>query len=340
MSSMNAKVKSYHLKAVLFDFDGTLTRPGALDFPAIKAALGCPPDTPVLEFIQSLSDAGAQREAVKRLNDFEMAAAADSQPNPGAEALIRWLRRREVLVGIVTRNSRASVRRALTNFDTVRCEDFDLVISRDDAVAPKPSGDGIALAARRLGIAPEQILMVGDFVFDTAAGREAGAHTALLDPRHDSAMVNADCDFHIQHLDELMAIVRDGLPLSAGKLPNDLLRSYLEEFRMVDPSVLIQPGVGEDIAAVDVNAVDILVLKSDPITFATDAIGHYAALVNANDIVTAGADPRWFLTTLLLPCGTSPSEVRCIMSGPAPPGNRHDGRHGCAQSPGRKKGDA
>jgi hydrogenase expression/formation protein HypE len=61
------------------------------------------------------------------------------------------------------------------------------------------------------------------------------------------------------------------------------------------------------------NAGDILVLKSDPITFATDAIGHYAVLVNANDIATAGADPRWFLTTLLLPCGTVPSEVREIM---------------------------
>jgi hydrogenase expression/formation protein HypE len=306
-------MKSYRIKAVLFDFDGTLTRPGTLDFPAIKAALECPPDTPVLEFIRSLSGDGAQRSAVKRLNDFEMAAAADSRPNPGAEMLIGWLKQRAVLTGIVTRNSRASVRRALENFDTVRYEDFDLVISRDDAVAPKPSGDGIALAARRLGIAPEQILMVGDFVFDTAAGRAAGAHTALLDPRHDPALENADCDFRIRHLDELTAIVRDGLPLAAGKLPNDLLQGFLAEFRVADPSVLIEPGVGEDVAAVDAGGAGVLVLKSDPITFATDAIGHYAVLVNANDIATAGAVPRWFLTTLLLPCGTVPSEVREIM---------------------------
>jgi hydrogenase expression/formation protein HypE len=313
MSSHSANAKSYRIKAVLFDFDGTLTRPGALDFPAIKAELGCPPDTPVLEFIRSLSDDREQRAALLRLNDFEMAAAADSRPNPGAEALIGWLKRRAVLTGIVTRNSRASVQRALTNFDTVRFEDFDLVISRDDAVAPKPSGDGIALAARRLGIAPEQVLMVGDFVFDAAAGRAAGALTALLDPRHDPALENADCDFRIRHLDELTAIVRDGLPLAAGKLPNDLLQGFLEEFRVADPSVLIEPGVGEDIAAVDAGGADVLVLKSDPITFATDAIGHYAVLVNANDIATAGADPRWFLTTLLLPCGIVPSEVRGIM---------------------------
>jgi hydrogenase expression/formation protein HypE len=304
---------SYRIKAVLFDFDGTLTRPGALDFPAIIAELGCPPNLPVLEYIQSLDDDGVRSAAVTRLNDFEMAGAAASQPNPGAEAVIDWLKDRSVIVGIVTRNSRASVRRALENFDTIRFADFNLVISRDDAAAPKPSGDGIALAARRLGIDPAQILMVGDFIFDTAAGRAAGTRTALLDPRHDPALENADCDFRIERLDELIPIIRDGLPLAAGKLPNELLRVYLDEFHVANPSVLIAPGVGEDIAAVDAHAADILVLKSDPITFATDAIGHYAVLVNANDIATSGADPRWFLTTLLLPCGTVPSEVRRIM---------------------------
>ena len=57
-----------------------------------------------------------------------------------------------------------------------------------------------------------------------------------------------------------------------------------------------------------------LVLKSDPITFAGDAIGRYAVMVNANDIATAGAIPRWFLTTLLFPPGTSASQVRHVMA--------------------------
>ena len=45
----------------------------------------------------------------------------------------------------------------------------------------------------------------------------------------------------------------------------------------------------------------LLVLKSDPITFAARDIGWYAVQVNANDIATTGATPRWFLVTLLLP---------------------------------------
>jgi len=44
-----------------------------------------------------------------------------------------------------------------------------------------------------------------------------------------------------------------------------------------------------------------LVAKTDPITFATEKIGWYAVNVNANDIACAGARPRWFLATLLLP---------------------------------------
>jgi hydrogenase maturation factor len=43
------------------------------------------------------------------------------------------------------------------------------------------------------------------------------------------------------------------------------------------------------------------VVKSDPITFATDEIGWYVVHVNANDIATMGATPSWFLLTLLLP---------------------------------------
>jgi hydrogenase maturation factor len=49
--------------------------------------------------------------------------------------------------------------------------------------------------------------------------------------------------------------------------------------------------------------------KSDPITFATDEIGWYAVHVNANDVATTGAQPRWFLATVLLPHTITPDEI-------------------------------
>ena len=105
----------------------------------------------------------------------------------------------------------------------------------------------------------------------------------------------------------------DSRPLPPGKLPNELLDRFLGELVCRDPSVLVGPRVGEDVAAVSLTGEDTLVLKSDPITFATDAVGYYAMVVNANDLATCGARPRWMLATLLFPPGTSPGRVRQVM---------------------------
>jgi len=71
---------------------------------------------------------------------------------------------------------------------------------------------------------------------------------------------------------------------------------------------LVGPGIGLDCAVVDIGST-LLVFKSDPITFATNEIGWYAVQVNANDIATSGADPTWFMMTMLLPEGGSTPEL-------------------------------
>lgn len=88
--------------------------------------------------------------------------------------------------------------------------------------------------------------------------------------------------------------------LPVGKLPPELLARFLSKAPILDPRVLQGPGVGLDCAILDLGET-LLALKSDPITFATDEIGWYGVQVNANDIATSGARPRWFLVTLLLP---------------------------------------
>ena len=306
--------KGFCIKAVLFDFDGTLTKPGALDFPLIKQAIGCPDDIPILEYIESLKDSNPREKALSVLDRFEIEAATDSEPNSGAEELIPYLRSKGLRVGIISRNSYQSIERALKNFKTIGVSDFDLIISRDDPVKPKPSADGVLFAAEKLQLDVKQILVVGDYIFDIQAGHDAGAITVLLDNKPDSLAKQVESDFAISMLEELKQIVRMGLPLPQGKLPNDLLEDFLDQFPIDDPSVLIRPGVGEDIAAVKIDNEEVLVLKSDPITFATDSIGHYAVIINANDIATSGAVPRWFLSTLLFPYGITASEIWQVMN--------------------------
>jgi HAD superfamily hydrolase (TIGR01509 family) len=308
------KNKGFCIKAVLFDFDGTLTKPGALDFPVIKQAIGCPDNIAILEYIESLKDSSQRKKALSVLDRFEIEAAGDSEPNSGAEELIPYLRSKDLRVGIISRNSYQSIERALKNFKTISVSDFDLIISRDDPVKPKPSADGILFAAEKLGLDVKHILVVGDYIFDIQAGHDAGAITVLLNNKPDSLAKQVDSDFTISRLEELKQIVRMGLPLPQGKLPNDLLEDFLDQFPIDDPSVLIRPGIGEDIAAVKIDNEEVLVLKSDPITFATDSIGQYAVIINANDIATSGAVPRWFLSTLLFPYGITASEIWQVMN--------------------------
>jgi len=102
----------------------------------------------------------------------------------------------------------------------------------------------------------------------------------------------------------------DSIPL--GKLPPDLLKMVLKRAPVSDPRLVLGPGIGLDCAVLAFEKT-CLVFKSDPITFASDEIGWYVVQINANDIATTGAIPRWFLMTLLLPEGlTNPKMVESI----------------------------
>ncbi len=301
----------YRIDAVLFDFDGTLTRPGSLDFSVIKKAIDCPGEVPVLEFMAGVDDPAQRMDMARQLDRFELEGAAVSQPNAGAEHLVDSIKAAGLPVGILTRNSRASVARALENFATLRLADVDVMVTREDPVKIKPSGEGVLLAARKMGVDPAHVLVVGDYRFDMQAGCDAGALTAYLSNGR-PIPADLDCRFVVETLAELEPIIADGVSLPAGKLPNPFLGELLERYRVEDPSVIVGPTVGEDTAAVDIDGEKVLVLKTDPITFATESIGRYAVLINANDLATAGAEARWMLATLLLPCGFSRNQVRRI----------------------------
>ena len=312
--------RPFRLRAVLFDFDGTLTHPGALDFAAIKRDVGCPPDQFVLEWILSLPEGDERAAAAGTLERFELAAAGASAPNEGAEALVQWLKAEGLKVGVHTRNGRSAVERALRRFGALGAADFDVIVTRDDGdLAPKPAPDGVLHAATAMGVSPEEMLVVGDFILDAQAGRAAGALTAYLvnhgalGDGETAEPGAADCDFIVGRLPELRPVVRLGLPLPQGKLPWDLLAGFLAGAAGDDPALLVPPGVGEDVAAVVLGGAELLAAHGDPITLGGDKPGAAAVLVNVNDIAAAGAEPRWLLATVLLPPGTTPSQALALL---------------------------
>ena len=80
----------------------------------------------------------------------------------------------------------------------------------------------------------------------------------------------------------------------------------------MDPSVIVGPAVGEDAAVLDMGGPELVVVKTDPITFATHDIGRHLLAVNSNDLATMGAQSRWLLVTALLPEGIARERIEVV----------------------------
>lgn len=161
------------IRAVLFDMDGTLTRP-LLDFPRIKQAMGCPQDRPILEWLAT-QPADRQADLERILIDHEICAARSAVASAGATEIVAWLHARGCKVAIITRNCHQAVAITLEQCDLR----IDTLWTRED-VPRKPSGLAVVGLCNRLGVTPEESVVVGDFKFDLEAAREAGAAAVLM----------------------------------------------------------------------------------------------------------------------------------------------------------------
>jgi len=99
--------------------------------------------------------------------------------------------------------------------------------------------------------------------------------------------------------------------LQSGKLPHAFLKRMIKHKGSPDGKVLLGPRIGEDAAAIDFGDV-CMILKTDPVTYAIEDIGWYAVHINANDVATMGARPRWFQAVLLLPSNMSLRDIEKI----------------------------
>jgi hydrogenase maturation factor len=93
-----------------------------------------------------------------------------------------------------------------------------------------------------------------------------------------------------------------------------MLRELLASIPAPGPSVILGAAVGEDAAVIDTGGPELLVAKTDPITFAAEDSGRYLLAVNSNDLATTGAEPRWLLVTVLLPEGIDRAGVYRIFA--------------------------
>lgn len=155
------------LRAILFDMDGTITRPH-IDWPALRRRVGVPEGMPIMEYIDSRPESEWAR-ASAQVEEAEMEAADNAILNPGVHELLGRLRTRPVRLALITNNHRRAMLTVVEKFGLA----FDLLLCREDAQL-KPAPDLLLLALDRLGVRAAQACCVGDGRYDRDASQAAG----------------------------------------------------------------------------------------------------------------------------------------------------------------------
>jgi HAD superfamily hydrolase (TIGR01509 family) len=190
------------IKAVIFDLDGTITRP-FLDFDLIRRQIGLSVDQgPLLEAMEKMSP--SQRAAAEAILHYhEQKAADESVLNPGAANTLLTLRQNGIQIGIVTRNRKVNAFAVAKKHNLV----FDAVVGREDGPV-KPDAFGVTFLCQKFGISPLQTIMVGDFLFDLLCAKAAGVTSILLLNTPKAHEFKHHADFVIDKIDQILTIIQ------------------------------------------------------------------------------------------------------------------------------------
>jgi len=181
------------IKAVVFDFDGTLAVLN-IDFSEMREQVfelmkkyGVNEEKigerylleiidEVVQILNQENTSAAEtfyQEAHQILHEVELKAAEEGKLLPGVEAALKSLRSKGLKVGIVTRNCEEAVRKVLPDIE----EYCDVFVSRDLIKKVKPHPEQLTSVMKALNVSGEQAVMVGDHTIDIQAGKRVGMKT-------------------------------------------------------------------------------------------------------------------------------------------------------------------
>ncbi|PTX94405.1 HAD family hydrolase [Opitutus sp. ER46] len=178
------------LRAVVFDFDGTIVNSLPLVLASIAhalapfggaptmdifARLGGPPERFLPEL---LADPRHAPEALARMDAYHQANNHLLEVFPGATTLLAQLAAAGIKTAVWTGRDRLSTELLLPTLGLQ--PHFATVVCGDDLATHKPDPAGLREIMRRLSIQPAETLFVGDADVDVLGGSGCGVDTILI----------------------------------------------------------------------------------------------------------------------------------------------------------------
>jgi HAD superfamily hydrolase (TIGR01509 family) len=195
LHDINSQVqRSNHVRAIVFDSDGTLVdtrrlilhgyrtvlkRHGLTDLTNdefIQSCLGKPVPETYEQLLEGQDADASIAQLVAEHDEVQNRSTQLIQPYPETEKLLRQWRIDGIKLCLFTSGNRMMIRRnfAAAGIENVE-ELFDEIITADDQLPRKPEPDAINELLRRVGVAPSDAVVVGDHPYDIQSGQGAKA---------------------------------------------------------------------------------------------------------------------------------------------------------------------
>lgn len=180
-----------NLRAVFFDFDGTLFEL-EVDWlkvrQELKALLKFPGPAedfkPLKPRIQEMvgNSLELEQRAYEIISRHEIEGAKKGYPHEGAREILRWCQNQSIRIVILTRNTKHCVFPVLEEYQWPQPE---LIVGREDVKKEKPDPESGLLVLEKLQLQPQDCLIVGDSLPDLDLAKNLGIKSVLYhNPRH------------------------------------------------------------------------------------------------------------------------------------------------------------
>lgn len=200
------------VKAVIFDFDGVLFNL-KVDWNTLKQKVfalaqdhGIDCRHGKLNVCLEAMPPAVRKEAMSMVVEAEKNGIDKGNLVAGASRILNELKRRQIMVVIISRNSRETITDVFKHY---QLPDPDLIVGLEDVTKTKPDPEAVEVALQKFNLRKDECVLVGDTLHDMEMGNKAGLFRILLVNPRLTHYPKKRTNLVIHSLEELFEFITD-----------------------------------------------------------------------------------------------------------------------------------